>query len=56
MTTLDYDVTFQTYDEPTQGDGLVRFQWRNGERKRKSGGYFFLPGIGGIRYLASLGE
>ncbi len=43
MTTLDYDVTFQTYDEPTQGDGLVRFQWRNGERKRKSGGYFFLP-------------
>lgn len=42
MTTLDYDVTFQTYDEPTQGDGLVRFQWRNGERKRKSGGYFFI--------------
>lgn len=37
-------VDFKTYDEGTQGDGLVRIQWRNGEPKLRTGGYFFVSG------------
>lgn len=36
-------MTFGTYgDEEQQGDGLPRLQWRNGDPKTKTGGYFFI--------------
>ena len=38
------DVTFKKYEDERQGDGLTRIQWRNGEQRSKTGGYFFLPG------------
>jgi hypothetical protein len=36
------DVTFKTYDDGSAGDGLIRIQWRNGEARTKTGGYFFV--------------
>jgi len=37
------DVQFQEYIEEGQpGDGLIRIQWRNGDPKTNSAGYFFL--------------
>lgn len=35
-------VQFKTYDDGSQGDGLVRIQWRNGEPKLRTAGYFFV--------------
>lgn len=35
-------VEFQKYDDGSQGDGLLRIQWRNGEARSKTGGYFFV--------------
>lgn len=36
-------MTFGTYgDDEQQGDGLPRLQWRNGDPKTKTGGYFFI--------------
>jgi hypothetical protein len=35
-------IEFKTYADETQGDGLVRIQWRNGEARSKTGGYFFV--------------
>lgn len=42
-TNFDYGVDFKKYDDERQGDGLIRLQWRNGEQRSKTGGYFFLP-------------
>lgn len=42
-TDFDYGVEFKTYDDERQGDGLIRMQWRNGEQRSKTGGYFFVP-------------
>lgn len=37
------EAEFTTYaDETTQGDGLIRIQWRHGDPKQNTGGYFFL--------------
>lgn len=30
------------YADDQQGDGLIRIQWRNGEQRTKTGGYFFV--------------
>lgn len=35
-------VEFKRYDDGSQGDGLTRIQWRNGEPKLRTGGYFFV--------------
>lgn len=45
MTTFIDDaktIEFKTYSDETHGDGLVRIQWRNGEARSKTGGYFFV--------------
>lgn len=47
MTTFIEDaqtIEFKKYDDGSQGDGLVRIQWRNGEARSKTGGYFFVAG------------
>jgi len=47
MSYLDDTATmdFGTYaDEEAQGDGLTRVQWRNGDPKTRTGGYFFIDG------------
>jgi len=31
------------YNDNDQGDGLLRIQWRNGEQRVRTGGYFFVP-------------
>ena len=38
----DTTVEFKRYDDGAQGDGLTRIQWRNGEAKLRTGGYFFV--------------
>jgi hypothetical protein len=45
MTTNDFDTgtTLPTYHDETQGDGLLRIQWRNGEQRFQSAGRFFIP-------------
>ena len=45
MTTFDQDDGKQYgeyQDDDPQGDGLVRIQWRHGDKKNKSAGFFFL--------------
>lgn len=37
------DIAFGTYaEDETQGDGLIRIQWRHGDPKTSTGGFFFL--------------
>ena len=35
-------IEFKRYDDGSQGDGLIRIQWRNGEPKLRTAGYFFV--------------
>lgn len=44
MATNDFDtgVAMPTYHDGERGDGLLRIQWRNGEQRSKTGGYFFV--------------
>lgn len=44
MAANDFDTGVQipTYNDEQQGDGLLRIQWRNGEQRAKTGGYFFV--------------
>jgi len=39
---FDTGVALPTYTEETQGDGLLRIQWRNGEPKLETPGRFFV--------------
>lgn len=43
-TTNDFDtgIEMPQYGDDVQGDGLLRIQWRNGEQRSKTGGYFFV--------------
>jgi hypothetical protein len=45
MTTNDFDtgIALPTYHDESNGDGLLRIQWRNGEQRFQSAGRFFIP-------------
>jgi hypothetical protein len=45
MTTNDFDtgIALPTYHDESNGDGLIRIQWRNGEQRFSSAGRLFIP-------------
>jgi hypothetical protein len=42
MSDFDTGTALPTYGDDVRGDGLLRIQWRNGEQRSKTGGYFFV--------------